>query len=266
MNLIIDSREIERINEAIENNKKEIEVSLDLNLTKTIVKLTTTGIIYEGKRIITTKIKRYDKCCYILMKNNLQKAQFFVNNNLYKLIPTSKNPILQISGTSMHKKEFVERIIQDKLKGNILDSGTGLGYTSIGLAKTADKITTIEIDKTVIEIAKFNPYSQDLFTNKKIELIIGDLSEEIKKFQNESFDNIILDAGTPRSSGNFFSLNNYKEVYRVLKKHGILYHYIPQHHIKRGRDFTSEITLRLKKAGFEKINRNEKGSYVVCNK
>lgn len=194
------------------------------------------------------------------------KVQFFANGLLYKLVPTSHRPILKISGTSMHKKEFVERVEKDKLKGKILDSGTGLGYTAIAASKTAKEVITIEKDRNVIKIAKLNPYSKDLFKKKNIKLIIGDVVEEIKRFKDNEFDFIIFDAGTPKSSGEFFSLINYREAFRVLKRGGKLYHYLPKHHIKRGRDFGAEVLKRIRMAGFSRIERNIEDSYAVAEK
>lgn len=185
---------------------------------------------------------------------------------MYKLIPTSNRPILQISGTSMHKFPFVERIKADKLTGKILDAGTGLGYTAIVAAETAEQIMTVEFDQNVIEMQKFNSYSQELFKRKNIKRLKGDIVKVIKKFPDQEFDFIIFDAGTPRSSGEFFSQNNYQEAYRVLKSGGKLYHYLPRHLITHGRDFAGEVILRLKKLGFSDIERNEEGSYAILKK
>ena len=261
---IISSQDLRKINDSIKNNLREVEVSLDLGITKEKIKISKEGFYIKNNLIKIKKIKETDKSCYIITKNKIEKVQFFSDSNLYKLIPTKNKPILKISGTSMHKKEFVERIKKEKLKGIILDSGTGLGYTAIEASKTAEKIITIEFDKNVIEITKINPYSKDLFKKKDIELKIGDLTKLIKEFKDKSFDNIILDGGTPKSSGEFFSLENYKQTFRVLKNNGKLFHYIPKHHIKSGRDFASEIIKRLKKAGFNIVERNNMGSYVIA--
>lgn len=265
---LLSSEDLRKINRAIENKEEEIEISLDLGKTKTKLRIEKDNLVFpNNEKVGITNIREDDKSCYYI-NNGLKKFQFFSKetNLFYKLVPTSNRPILKASATSMHKREFVERIEKDELKGNILDSGTGLGYTTIAASKTADKVTTIEWDKTVIEIAKLNPYSEELFKNKNIKIIISDFTEEVKKFNDNSFDNIILDAGTPRSSGYFFSLNNYKEVFRVLKENGKLYHYIPKHHLKKGRDFIAEVTERIKNAGFKIKENNIKGSYVIAEK
>lgn len=262
---VLSSKELRKINECIKENLSEMEVSLDLGLTKTKIKLNKKGFYVGNKLIEIPKIREDDNSCYVVINNKLKKIQFFSpeTRSLYKLIPTKYRPILQISGTSMHKKEFVERIKRDKLGGKVLDAGTGLGYTAIAASRTANYVITVERDGTVIEIAKLNPYSQDLFIRKNIRMIKGDILEVIKKFKDCEFDFIIFDAGTPKASGEFFSLNNYKEACRVLKKNGKLYHYLPRHHIERGRDFGAEVIKRMKIAGFSIVERNVKDSYAI---
>lgn len=263
---IISSKELRRITQAIENNLEYLEVSFDLGLSKTKVKLGKNCFYLDNELIELKKIKEDDKSCYIINENKLEKVQYFVNNKLYKLIPTDFRPILKISANSMHKKEFLDRLSKDKLYGKVLDSGTGLGYSSIIASKTADEVITVEIDENVIEVAKLNPYSRDLFTNKNIKRVIGDVTKVIKKFENEEFNSIVFDAGTVKGSEEFFSLNNYKEAFRVLRSRGKLYHYIPKHQIKRGRDFASEVISRLKTAGFERTYRNKEESYLIAEK
>jgi predicted methyltransferase len=268
MQVILSSKELRRMQEAIAAGGKEIESSLDLGLTTAKIKLGNNGF-YHGKTLIDIpKIRDDDQSCYVLLKNKLEKVQFFSpeTNILYKLIPTSFRPILQCSGTSMHKKEFVERVEADKLTGKVLDAGTGLGYTAISAAKTAEEVLTIEKDKNVLQVAKFNPYSQELFSGKNIKRLIGNIVQKIIAFSDEEFDFVIFDAGTPKSSDDFFSLKNYQQAFRVLKRNGKLYHYLPKHHIHKGRDFGGEAIERMRRAGFKLIERKVEESYVVMGK
>lgn len=268
MQPILSSKELRHMQEAIAAGKKEIEPSLDLGLTTTKIKLGNNGF-YQGKILIEIPaIRDDDQSCYVLLKGKLEKVQFFSpeTNILYKLIPTSFRPILQCSGTSMHKKEFVDRVEADKLTGKVLDAGTGLGYTAIAAAKTAEEVITIEKDKNVIMMAKYNPYSQELFCGKNIKRLMGNIVQKITAFPDGEFDFVIFDAGTPKSSDDFFSLKNYQQAYRVLKRNGKLYHYLPKHHVQRGRDFGGEAIERMRRAGFRLIERKVEESYVVMGK
>jgi len=262
----INAAELRKIDNCIKGGLKEVETSLDLGLTNTKVKLNKEGFYYKGKLIKIGKVREKDKSCYITIKNKLQKMQFFSDGLLYKLNQTDYKPIMQISGTPMHKKSFSEMLEKEKFHGKVLDSGTGIGYSAIIASRSAKQVITVEMDKHVLELAKLNPYSQELFKNKNIKQIIGDITKEIKKFKYQEFDFIIFDAGTPKSSAEFFSLNNYKEACRVLKIGGRLYHYLPKHHIMRGRDFGGEVIKRMKLAGFKDISRNFEGSYVIMEK
>ncbi len=265
---ILSSKTLREINESTNKGLLDLIVSLDLGLSKQKITLSKTGFYVGDEFIENIKVREDDKSCYIIREYKLEKLQFIDHESggFYKLVPTEFRPILQVSGTSMHKKSFLDKLERDKLYGKILDSGTGLGYSSIVLSKTADKVITVEIDKNVVEIAKINPYSQELFRNRNIKLILGDITQEIKKFINSEFDFIIFDAGTVKGSEGFFSLNNYIEAFRVLKPRGRLYHYLPKHHIHRGRDFASEVISRIKKVGFKKIIRNKEDSYIICIK
>ncbi|HIH11726.1 TPA: methyltransferase domain-containing protein [Candidatus Woesearchaeota archaeon] len=268
MNPIFSSAELRRITEAIKESKTEIETTFDLGRTTTTLNLNKKGVIIKKKTILVPSLELNDKCCYVLLKNKLEKVQFFSpqTNLFYKLIPTSFRPIMQCSGTSMHKKEFVERIDHDKINGVVLDAGTGLGYTAIAAAAKAQQVITVECDDNVTRLAEFNPYSAELFSLPNIERKQGNIVELIKEFPDRSFDIIIFDAGTPKSSDAFFSLGNYQQAHRVLKRNGYLYHYLPKHHLKRGRDFGRETIDRMIKAGFRLVERKMKESYVVMVK
>ena len=265
---IISSKDLRRIEEAMRKGKVEGTLSFDLGKTQTTVVLKKEGFMYEGKEIKLEKLREDDKSCYIIEEGKLVKLQFLAHDTklLYKLIPTSGPPLLQCSGTSMHKKEFVQRIEKEKLTGKILDAGTGLGYTAIAAAQTAEYVLTIEHDSHIITIAKFNPYSQELFERKNIELIEGDMAEEVEKRETGEFDYLILDGGTPRASGDFFSLKNYQECCRILKTEGKVFHYLPNPQIKQGRDFGMEVIDRMEKIGFKLIERDKEGSYAILQK
>ncbi len=268
MNYITSSEDLRKAIDAINKGKTEVEISLDLGKSKILLKIKDSKLILPSNhKAEIPKIRDSDKTCYLYENGKFAKFQFFSQdtNKLYQLVPTQNKPILKVSGTPMHKMLFVEQIKKAQLKGIILDSGTCLGYTAISAAQTAKQVITIEWDQNVIEVAKLNPWSQELFTKENIKQIIGDLTEEIKKFSDNHFDNIILDAGTVHESGDFFSKANYKEAYRTLKKGGHLYHYLPQVGVKRGRDFIGEVITRLKEIGFKlRIQNNESSSiYAV---
>jgi predicted methyltransferase len=256
---ILSSQELRNIDRAIKVNLKEIETSIDLGKD---------GFFIGPDLVKPIKIRDDDQSCYIVLDKALVKVQFLSEDTgfIYKLIPTSFRPILQTSGTSMHKRAFVDRVEADKLTGKVLDAGTGLGYTAIVAAKTADMVVSVEIDPGIIDIARLNPYSQDIFNKKNINLVMGDLAEMFDGFKDGEFDFLILDVGNQKIFADFFSGENYRSAFRIMKAGGKLYHYIPRLQVTHGRDFAAEVIKRIKAAGFSSIERNEKDSYVVAVK
>ena len=269
---ILTHKSLIEIKEALSQNQHEVELSLDLGLSKEKIQLDPihhTFTIHETEEVdFPSSFNESVKICYFILDKHIYPLKLFsdVSNFYYKLVPTSWRPILRISATPMHKKPFLDAIESAQLHGFILDSGTGLGYSAIIACKTATRVITIEWDETVIDIASYNPHSRTLFESPIIDLRINDITEEIFTFDDNYFDSIIQDGGMPKSSGNFFSLDHCKQLHRVLKPGGELLFYLPQHGKSKGRDFGGEHLERLKRAGFFLKGRNLEGSYATLYK
>ncbi len=193
---------------------------------------------------------------------------------VYKLIPTKDYPALMIDGILMHcikwtspKKDAENKVkILGIKKGRILDICTGLGYTAIAASYCANEVVTIEKDENVIEIARNNKFSHGLFANKNINSIIGDAYDEIEKFDDESFDYILHDPPTVSRAGELYGKVFYENLYRILKPHGKLFHYVSNPGSKyRNRTVEKGIVNRLRGVGFE-VKIYEDVSGVVCVK
>ncbi len=201
---------------------------------------------------------------YVLKNGSLYPIEIR-SHKYYKLLPTKPNgwPSLEISGIHMHriwgtdpKQDTYIKLKAAKIgpKHVVLDTCMGLGYTAIGsFLKGAVKIYTVEIDSNVINIASYNPWSWALSENN-IKILHGDVISIIKYFPDEFFDRIIHDP--PRLSsetGDLYGEYFYKELFRVLKKRGVLYHYTGNPGKKRGGRFPNRVMGRLKKAGFSRV-------------
>ncbi|MDI6729943.1 MAG: methyltransferase [Candidatus Altarchaeum sp.] len=193
---------------------------------------------------------------------------------VYKLIPTKDYPALMIDGILMHciKWTSPKNDAENKMKilgikkGRILDICTGLGYTAIVASYCANEVVTIEKDENVIEIAKNNKFSQELFANKNINSIIGDAYDEIQKFDDKSFDYILHDPPTVSRAGELYGKVFYENLYRILKPHGKLFHYVSNPGSKyRNRTVEKGIVNRLRGVGFD-VKIYEEVSGVVCVK
>lgn len=179
---------------------------------------------------------------------------------VYKLIPTEDYNALMIDGILMHRIKGTTPKKDAELKvkilgikgGKVLDICTGLGYTAIEAAKFADEVITIENDENVIEMQKINEFSKELFENKKIKQIIGDAVEIIKNFENEIFDYIIHDPPRFSRAGKLYSKEFYKELYRVLKYNGKIFHYVGEPGKRyRKKDIMKGVANRMRDVGFK---------------
>lgn len=248
-----------------------VETSLDCGLTTEHVVIEGDNIrLPDDTMIALPKVKEDEKTVFALFDGEFVRIRFTgeETGQVYELVETAGRPMLKVSATPFHKWDFIKRIEADaaagKMNGKVLDAGTGLGYTSIAAAASATRVITVENDPHVLRVQELNPWSDGL-RKENIEQVQDDVCEYVKTCDAASFDTIILDGGTPRSSGNFFSQDNYNEMRRVLKKGGTLYHYLPDHGVTRGRDFPSEVIARLRKAGFSKIQRYAQENYVVAS-
>ena len=179
-----------------------------------------------------------------------------------------------IAGFVMHRIKDVDPM-QDTLRkiaaispivGRVLDTATGLGYTAIEAAKTADEVVTIELDPGAQQIARLNPWSQALFQTPKIRQIMGDAYEVVQAFEDGSFSRIIHDPPTFSLAGELYSGVFYQQLFRVLKRGGRLYHYIGDPNSKASGGVTKGALKRLKEAGFARVVRKPEAYGVVAYK
>ena len=114
----------------------------------------------------------------------------------------------------------------------------------------------------MVEIAKYNPWSGELFNNKNIHLVIGDIVEEIKNIRGDYFDSIIHDPPSFKIYSMLYTQEFYSHLYRVLKPEGKMYHYIGSPGGKKGINIEKGIIKRLNAEGFELLKISAKGVVV----
>ena len=179
-----------------------------------------------------------------------------------------------IAGFSMHRIGDIDPM-QDTLKkvatiapliGNVLDTATGLGYTAIEAAKTATQVISIELDPGAQEMARQNPWSRNLFGNPKIQQVLGNAYEVVPTFEDNSFDRIIHDPPVFSLAGELYSGAFYRELYRVLKRNGRLFHYIGDLNSKSSGTVTRGALKRLQEAGFTRVVKRPEAFGVVAYK
>jgi predicted methyltransferase len=265
---------------ARENHQSTARISLDLNLTESEVTLQPEQALFpEGERLDWKSIEEIngnETACYAVEDHTARPIKDFseFSGRVYGLMPTDSAPTMLISGIPMHRIKDTNPY-QDTLhkikaiapvKGDVLDTTTGLGYTAIEAAKTARYVTTIEIDPTAQEIARQNPWSRELFDNPKIKQIIGDAFEEIEKLKPAVFSVIIHDPPMFSLAGDLYSLAFYQQAFRVLKRNGRMFHYIGDPESKSGARTTAGVIRRLQQAGFRRVVRAPRAFGVVAYK
>lgn len=241
-----------------------VQVSTDLGLTRSELPRVEGGFALPDGRLLTfqhiEQINSDENGCYQLGNNGLHKVEFFseFTNRYYSLMPTEAAPTMLISGIPMHRIKGTDPMedTRQKLKalgranGLVLDTTTGLGYTAILAAKTASRVITIEFDPTVIEVCRANPWSQELFSNPKIEQLIGDSGDLAPTFADEAFNAILHDPPTFNLAGHLYAGQLYATFYRILKSNGRLFHYIGNPESRYGATTGRGVVNRLRQAGF----------------
>lgn len=261
------------------NEQSTATVSPDLGLTTVEVKLDDDGVTFPGGELLTwddaETIADDENACFALENSEIRKIQGFsrATNRHCSLMPTSGAPTLLIAGFPMHRikntdphRDTLSKIKAARPAGQVLDTSMGLGYTAIQAAHTSDRVITIELDPAVVEIARQNPWSRELFSNPRIEQRLGDSAEIIPAFADESFSCIIHDPPTIQLAGDLYSGAFYRELYRILKPRGRLFHYIGDLNSVSVSRIVRGVVERLGAAGFRDVKRHPEAYGVLARK
>lgn len=280
MSVILSYVQARPLLEARKQGLTSVETSSDLGKSITTVALNTESVSFPTGESLNwasvEKIGQSDVKCYLISAEEMQPIQTFSQetNRLCSLFPTRGAPSMLIAGFVMHRvkdidpMQHAQRMIETlaPISGSVLDTTTGLGYTSILAAKSARDVTTIELDPGVQTIAHLNPWSQELFTTPNIQQIIGDAYEVVPTFASERFDRIMHDPPTLKLAGELYSAAFYQELYRILKRGGRLFHYIGDPNSKASGNITKGAMRRLQEAGFLRVVQHAEAYGVMAYK
>lgn len=278
--IVLSCTQAERILKARQTGQALAAVSLDLGLTTAEIAVGSTGVRLPDGQFLAwkylEKIRSSERGCFVIENNAPHKIQVFseATNRLYSLMPTQGAPTMLISGIPMHRFKGIDPY-RDTLQkigaiapvvGSVLDTATGLGYTAIEAARTAEHVITIEIEPSALEVARLNPWSQALFRNPRITQIVGDAVEEIEKFEDGMFARIIHDPPAFNLAGDLYAGAFYRQLFRVLHRRGRLFHYIGDLDSKSGRTVGRGAVRRLQEAGFSRVVRSPRAFGLVARK
>ena len=278
--IVLSHQQITPILGAQQRGEGTVSTSLDLGLTRIEVSLKVERVVFPDGQWLSWEsleaISESETGCFVVENNEAIKIQRFSEflGRAYGLMPTERAPTLLVSGIPMHRIKGTDpqRDTLAKIRavapitGRLLDTCTGLGYTAIEAAKTAELVVTIELDPTVLEVARLNPWSRTLFEHPRIEQVVDDAFDAIQDFEDESCSRIIHDPPMFSLAGELYSGEFYRHLYRVLARKGRLFHYVGDLSSRSGRNVVKGVTRRLEEAGFSRIVRRPGAFGVVAYK
>lgn len=260
--------------------RETVETSPDLNRTMVTVALRADGIHYPGSERLrwpdAETIASSPNACFLLEDGAIRDIKVFseTTNWVRTLYPTAGAPTTLVSGLTMHRIEGIDPY-QDTLNkiraarpvvGTVLDTATGLGYTAIEAARTADRVLTVEIDPASIEIARLNPWSQSLFNDPTIERIIGHVWDVVEESDDDTFSCILHDPPAFSLAGDLYAGDFYRELHRVLRHNGRLFHYIGDPASRTVERTKRGVVKRLTEAGFSRVVEKPRAFGVTAYK
>jgi predicted methyltransferase len=266
--------------EARRSSLAGVRTSLDLGRSETEVRFEADRVVLSnslstGWDAIET-VARGEPMCFLVDSEGALKIHRFSStfNRPYSLMATSGWPTLVNSGFTMHRIVGIDpgRDTEEKLRalgtprGRVLDTTTGLGYTASAAARTAEEVVTIELDPLVLEIAGLNPWSRELFENRRISRMVGDSSELIEEFADLSFSHVIHDPPTLSLAGDLYGGAFYRQIFRVLRHGGTLFHYVGNLESRQGAMVGKGAMRRLRESGFTQVTPKPRAFGVLATR
>jgi uncharacterized protein len=249
------------------NGLERMMASLDLGFSEQEVRLDPVGIGAGDRPLLdwaqVKAIADSENGCFRVLNNGCDVIRGYSESTrrTFSLFATAEAPALLISGFTMHRvkdisprRAALEMVrAAAPIRGRVLDTATGLGYTAIAAAQAAAAVVTIELDPGSLAMARENPWSQELFKNPRIRSIAGDSSEEIGKFPDKYFSVIIHDPPSISLAGDLYGEAFYRQAWRVLADDGRMFHYLGDPGSALGKRVNKGVVRRLQTAGFGRI-------------
>jgi len=277
--IVVSWVQVEGLLRARQAGAPSATTSADLGLTTVEARLTPRGIAYQDGAELAWHVaeriaKDRNKCFTLGADGSVTEIAAFseVTGWRRSLMPTSGAPTMLVSGIAMHRikdtdpwRDTLAKVATlAPLVGRVLDTATGLGYSAIAAAKTAEEVVTIELDPAAIAVARHNPWSRALFTQSNIRQLIGDAAEEVERFDDGAFSRVLHDPPVLSLAGELYAAAFYRQLRRVLQRGGRLFHYIGDPDSPSGRRTTASVIRRLREAGFGRVVRHPEAFGVVA--
>lgn len=255
--------------EAIAKGLSSVRLSTDLNISEQDFSLSDQGLVLDEDNLLSVdelkRIVKKTQRIFLCSDGDMVPLEDR-SRGYYKLVPTAGAPLLEISGVKMHISKGTDPFASASdmakhavSKGDkVLDCCSGLGYAAIAAHRLgASEVLTIELSHEVMGLRAQNPWSKDL-EKEGIVQRQGSSFELITTMPSISFDSVVHDPPRFSLAGELYSEEFYREIFRVLRRDGRLFHYTGNPHvIKKGSSFVDGVIRRLKAAGFRNVEKVE---------
>lgn len=272
----------DRILAALEGGETSVAATLDLGRTESELTLRDgavrlpDGQVLPGHRL--REVVEAPGSVFTVVDDDLAKVTWYSEDTgkVYTLRATDGWPALEISGILMHrikdtdpKEDAASKIAAiGPIRGEVLETCCGLGYSAIHAAETANHVIAYEADPNVLDMARLNPYSAPLFQEGgRIDVRREDVAEAIRVLPDDAFDFVIHDPPTLAVAGDLYGDAFYGELLRVLRSGGRLFHYTGDPGSRsRGQDLPGRVKDRLSRVGFRRVRREPQALGVSARK
>lgn len=265
---------------AVEIGRKSVKTSIDLWKSCEELEVGEGHVWMRGIPVGLNDLREVvgdERSIYAVFEEGLRRLEIR-GEHFYKLVQTGKGhaPTIEIDGIHMHRvagaspeRDAYEKVraAGRRLKGAaVLDICTGLGYTaSMALRLGAELVVTIEKDINVLRLAEFNPWSWDIESGNVV-VFNEDASKALVRMPESFFNVVIHDPPRFSFAGELYSVEFYRELFRVLRPPGVLVHYVGRPGERfRGVRLRKGVMQRLRGAGFE-VRWIERVDVVVAAK
>ena len=255
-----------------------VDASLGYGTLRIVVSILEDSIMLGAAEISIDQIKesaKHARRIYTIVGDELVPLSIYEKERLYQLVmfESCRTPTLEISGIHMHRvvvdplfddARSKVRILRPRRGSSVLEICTGLGYSTYWLLRRGTNIVaSIEKNESVLRLAEYNPWSRHL---SRVPIILGDASEVVKKYDDMSFDYIFHDPPRYSVAPELYSYEFYKELLRILRPGGVLFHYVGEPRKKRGTNIIGGVLRRLREAGFSRVIRRANVQCILATK
>jgi len=252
--------------EAVKRGDRSVETTLDLGLSTSTIEIRGDEAVIGGTPY---PIRELDEAveegfAYKALGGGIARLDIYSEGGYYKLKPVAPDraPTIEINGVQMHRTIGIDPWGDAKAKVRalgrvrglrVLEIGTGLGYTASNLLLSgASLVVSIEKDLNVLSLASMNPWSK-MLSDPRIRIVVGDASELVGEICSECFEKVLHDPPRISVAEELYSLDFYRELYRVLRSGGSLFHYTGEPGKHSNISYLKGIKRRLEMAGFYRV-------------